>query len=142
MYKKVLITLENAPTDEAILDHVEKLHEVIPFQVILLHVADGWVARNFNQLQLRESEEMKEDHAYLEVIANRLKRKGIEVAHHLAMGDPADEIIRFVKENDCDLLAMSTHGHRFFQDLILGATATKVRHHVAIPVLLIKATKA
>ena len=142
MYKKILVTLENGPADEAVLAHIEKMHPYIPAaEIILLHVADGWVARNFEKLNLRESEEMKQDKAYLESVAGRFKKKGISVKAHLAMGDPADEIIRFVKEQECDLLAMSTHGHRFFEDLILGATATKVRHNIEIPVLLVRAPK-
>lgn len=138
MYRRILVTLDHSPADEAILSHIEGLHVHIASEIILLHVADGWVARHFDELELKESEEIKEDRAYLESVAARLKSKGISAAAHLAMGDPADEIIKFAKEHRCDLIAMSTHGHRFLSDLIYGATATKVRHHVDIPVLLLK----
>jgi nucleotide-binding universal stress UspA family protein len=37
------------------------------------------------------------------------------------------------------LVAMSTHGHRFLADIFLGATATRVRHSIDVPVLLLKA---
>jgi nucleotide-binding universal stress UspA family protein len=57
------------------------------------------------------------------------------------MGDPAKEIIRFASEQKCDLIAMGTHGHRFFGDLLLGTTADKVRHAVDIPVLLLRSRK-
>lgn len=141
MYSRILVTLDHSPADEAILNHVEGLHAHIPSEIILLHVADGWVARHYEELELKESEEIKDDRAYLESVAARLKEKGIHTTVYLAMGDPADEIIKFAKEHQCDLIAMSTHGHRFLSDLIYGATATKVRHHVDIPVLLLKAPK-
>jgi nucleotide-binding universal stress UspA family protein len=41
-----------------------------------------------------------------------------------------------------DLIAMSTHGHRFLSDLIYGSTASKVRHLVEVPVLLLKVPAA
>ena len=141
MYKKILVTLDHSPVDEAILKHIESLHSFIQSEIALLHVADGWAARYQNDLGLKDSEEICEDRAYLEEVAKRLQKKGIVTTTHLAMGDPADEIIKFAKENVCDLIAMSTHGHRFLADFIHGATATKVRHRVDIPVLLLKAAK-
>lgn len=141
MYKRILVTLDHSAADEAILNHIEGLHEFIRSEIVLLHVADGWAARYHNDLQLKDSEEIRQDQAYLQTIADRLHKKGIKATYYLAMGEPADEIIKFAKEQNCDLIAMSTHGHRFLADLIHGATATKVRHQVYIPVLLLKAPK-
>lgn len=141
MYKRILVTLDHSSADETILQHIEKLHGHIPSEIVLLHVADGWAARYRDDLKLKDSEEMRQDRTYLEEIAAQLQKQGIQTTYHLATGEPADEIIRFAKEQQCDLIAMSTHGHRFLQDLIYGATATKVRHSVDIPVLLLKAPK-
>jgi nucleotide-binding universal stress UspA family protein len=104
-----------------------------------VHVADGWVARNFNQLQLAESEEMKQDRAYLEKRQHELIGEGFTCEAVLALGEPSDEIIKIAHENDVDLIAMSTHGHRFISDILYGATADKVRHAVDVPVLLLRA---
>lgn len=141
MYNRILVALDHSAVDETILQHIERLHGYIPSKVLLLHVADGWVARNYEQLQLRDSEEIQTDKSYLEDVAARLRQNGIDVEAHLAMGEPADEIIKFSKESGCDLIAMSTHGHRLLADIFYGSTATKVRHSVDIPVLLIKAGK-
>ena len=103
------------------------------------HVADGWAARNFDQLQLRESEEMKDDRDYLQRVAADLAARGLKVSTELAMGDPADELIRLAQERNVDLLAMSTHGHRFLNDLLRGTTVNRVRHLVKIPILLVRA---
>lgn len=139
MYQRMLVTLDHSSTDEAILEHIEALARSFASEVLLLHVADGWVARNYERLGLRESEEMQEDRRYLAEVTARLQKKGISTSSHLALGEPADEIIRFARERDCDLIAMSTHGHRFIADFILGSTADKVRHEVDVPVLLLKA---
>ena len=104
-----------------------------------MHVADGWAARNFNQLKLRESEEMKSDRAYLEQLQSDLTSKGFTVDIRLAMGDPATELVKVAVDQHVDLIAMSTHGHRFLADMLHGATADRVRHLVRVPVLLLRA---
>ena len=139
MYRKILVTLENSRTDEAILAHIEPLARLMHSEIVLVHVADGWVARNLRQLNLAESEEMREDRAYLERVRERFVDAGIPAEAVLLAGDPVDGIVRLAQDSDVDLIAMSTHGHRFLGDLIYGSTASAVRHTVRIPVLLVRA---
>jgi nucleotide-binding universal stress UspA family protein len=138
MYKHILIPLENSSADETILTHIRPLARIAGAKLLLVHVADGWVARNFNQLQLAESEEMKEDRAYLEERVRELTAEGFSCDAVLALGEPSDEIIKLAREKNVDLIAMTTHGHRFISDILYGATADKVRHEVEVPVLLLK----
>jgi nucleotide-binding universal stress UspA family protein len=140
MYHKILIPLENSKADKAILEHIRPLAKLHGSSLLLMHVADGWVARNYEQLKLAESEEMRTDRAYLESVTQTLRTEGFDVDHVLAMGEPSDEIVKFVRKHHVDLIAMSTHGHRFISDLLYGSTADKVRHLVDVPVLLLKAT--
>ena len=137
MYRRILVAVENSAADRTILDHVRQLATLTNAEVLLVHVADGFAARHFNDLQLRESDEIKADRAYLESLVRSLP--GLRVSIELAMGDPANELIRLVEERQADLLAMSTHGHRFLNDLIRGTTVSKVRHMVKVPVLLLRA---
>jgi nucleotide-binding universal stress UspA family protein len=139
MYRRILVAVENSPADRTILEHVGRLAQLTGAEILLVHVADGWVARNFEQLTLRESEEMKADRAYLEQLKAKLTERGFKVDTRLALGDPATELIRAAETESVDLLAMSTHGHRFLSDLLHGATADRVRHLVKIPVLLLRA---
>jgi nucleotide-binding universal stress UspA family protein len=138
MYRRILVAIENSPADQAIVEHVRQLAAQTGAELHLVHVADGWAARNFDRLQLRESEEMKSDRDYLAKLASVLSAHGLTVSTELAMGDPADELIRLSEERGADLLAMSTHGHRFLNDLVRGTTVNKVRHLVKIPVLLVR----
>jgi nucleotide-binding universal stress UspA family protein len=137
MYNKILVTLDATPTDRAIIDHVKALAKVMHSRVVLLHVADGWAARMFGPDAI--SPEIAEDKAYLEKIQAEFQSAGLPAEAELAFGEPAKEIIKWVKEKNCDLVAMSTHGHRFVADLFLGTTSRRVRHSVNVPVLLLKA---
>jgi nucleotide-binding universal stress UspA family protein len=139
MYRRILVAVENSAADRTILSHVRQLATLTQAEILLVHVADGWVARNFDQLKLRESEEMRDDRAYLDRLASELTADSFNVQTELAMGDPATELIRLAEERHVDLIAMSTHGHRFFNDLLRGTTVSKVRHVVKIPVLLLRA---
>ena len=139
MYRKILVAVENSAADRTILAHVSELATLTGAQLLLVHVADGWAARHFDDLKLRESEEMKSDRAYLERIRDDLTGRGLTVHTELAMGDPATELIRVAEEERVDLIAMSTHGHRFLMDILHGTTADRVRHLVKVPVLLLRA---
>jgi universal stress protein A len=137
MYDKILVTLDGTPTDRAIIDHVKNLAKLAHSRLILLHVADGWAARTYGSDAV--SPEIAEDTAYLEKVRAEFQSAGIPTDAELAYGDPATEIIKWVEQKGCDLVAMSTHGHRFLADMFLGTTATKVRHSIRVPVLLLRA---
>jgi nucleotide-binding universal stress UspA family protein len=141
MYRKILVALENSRADESLLPHVAELAKQFQSHVLLVHVADGWAARHFNQLKLIESEEMRDDREYLERSAAQLRAEGIVVSVYLAMGEPSQEILRTADAEECDLIAMTTHGHRWLQDLMFGSTISAVRHKAEVPILLVKASK-
>jgi nucleotide-binding universal stress UspA family protein len=139
MYQRILVAVENSPADRTILNHVRELAALTGAEVLLVHVADGFAARHFNDLQLRESEEMQKDRAYLDRLCGELAAHNLRVSTELAMGDPATELIRVAQARRADLIAMSTHGHRGLNDLLRGTTVNRVRHEVRIPVLLLRA---
>jgi len=137
MYEKILVTLDGTPSDRAIIEHVKQLAKLAQSRLVLLHVADGWAARTYGPDAV--SPEIAEDTAYLEKVRSEFLAAGIPAEAELAYGDPANEIIKWVRQKGCDLVAMSTHGHRFLADLFRGVTATRVQHNINVPVLLLKA---
>jgi manganese transport protein len=141
MYKKILVALENSAADASLLPHVRALAQQCGAQLLLVHVADGWVARNFDRLKLAESDEMKTDRAYLDQAADQLRAAGLQVSTLLALGDPPSEILKTADTEHCDLIAMTSHGHRLIGDIIYGSTINEVRHKTSIPVLLVRAGK-
>ena len=142
MYKRILVPVENSAYDAAILTHVQQLARENDSSIVLIHVADGWAARNIGQLQLRESEEMQGDRAYIEEISASLEAAGLDADAVLASGDPANEIVEAAEREKCDLIAMATHGHRFIGDVIRGSVANAVRHKSLVPVLMVRGNPA
>lgn len=138
MYTRILVPLEHSRTDRCILRHVRGLARHCGAAVVLIHVADGWVARSFRELDLRESDEMRRDRAYLEQECEALRSEGLRAEAILAGGDPAREICAAAERERCDLIAMGTHGHGFLADVVYGSVANAVRHLAAVPVLLLR----
>ena len=141
MYQHILIPLENDWADASILAHIRQLARLTGAKLMLVHVADGWAARNFSNFDLQESEEMRGDRDYLARIVAELRAEGFDCEAVLLSGEPADEITKLIGQHDIDLVAMATHGHKFIGDLLFGSTARKVRHQVKIPVLLLRAER-
>src|SRR3954467_1836890 len=139
MYNRILVAVENSPADRTILAHVRSLAALTGAELLLVHVADGFAARHFKDLTLRESEKLRRARRYLEPLASELAADSIITSTELAMGDPATELIRLARERHVDLIAMATHGHRLLNDLVRGTTVSRVRHEVKIPVLLLRA---
>jgi nucleotide-binding universal stress UspA family protein len=137
MYDTILVTLDGTPTDRAIIEHVKQLAQLAQSHVVLLHVADGWAARTYGPDAV--SPEIAEDTAYLEKVRTEFQSMGIPTEVELAYGEPDKEIVKWVRQKSCDLVAMSTHGHRLFADIFLGTTASRVQHRVSVPVLLLRA---
>ncbi len=137
MYETILVTLDGTPSDRAIIEHIKQLAKLAHSRLVLLHVADGWAARTYGKDAV--SREIAEDTAYLQNVLAEFRAHGIPAEAELAYGDPADEIIKWVQQRGCDLVAMSTHGHRFLADVFLGATASRVQHNISAPVLLLRA---
>lgn len=138
MYRRILLALEATDADDALIPHVTELARRLGSALLLLHVADGWVARNYDRLDLAASDEMRDDWRYLQETAERVRREtGLPVEVHLALGDPPSQIVRVAEEAGCDLIALTSHGHRLFGDLLFGSTIDKVRHRTAIPILAV-----
>ena len=137
MYKTILVTVDGTATDRAIIEHVKQLAKLAQSRIVLLHVADGWAARTYGPDAV--SREIAEDTAYLQKVQEEFQSAGIPAAAELAYGEPADEIVKWIQQKGCDLVAMSTHGHRFLADVFLGTTATRVQHKISVPVLLLRA---
>jgi universal stress protein A len=137
MYKTILVTLEATPTDRAIIDHVKRLAQELHSRVVLLHVATGVPAQVYGSGAA--GIEIEQDQKYLAEVQAEFEAADVEARAELGYGDPVTEICRWVDDHGCDLVAMSTHGHKLLADMILGTTASRVQHNISVPVLLLRA---
>jgi nucleotide-binding universal stress UspA family protein len=137
LYKTILVTLEGTPTDRAIIDHIKLLARAMESRVVLFHVASG-VPAKYHRTDAA-GKEVEESRASLERVRAEFTAANIPAEVELAYGEPVKEIVNWVKQKGCDLVAMSTHGHQLIADLVLGTTAIHVQHSIRVPVLMLRA---
>ncbi|MBF0595489.1 MAG: universal stress protein [Candidatus Omnitrophica bacterium] len=141
MYKKILIPMDISKTDDTILTAIRPLARFTGASLVLVHVSDGFAARLQNQLNLVDSQEVRQDRGYLDEAVATLKGEGFDAHCHLLMGDPVEGILELVNEEKCDLIAMATHGHNHIADWFFGSVADGLRHKTNIPILMIRAPR-
>ncbi len=137
MYKRILVTLDGSQTDRAIIDHIKALAALMHSHVVLLHVASSAAAKYHGPEA--SGTEVEQGNQYLQTVCEELRKAGVGTEAQMAFGDPAREIVNWVRREGCDLIAMSTHGHHMLADLFFGTTAIRVQHNVSVPVLLLRA---
>lgn len=137
MYKTILVTLDGNPTDQAIIDHIKLLAGLMRSRVVLLHVVTSAPAKYHGAEAA--GKEVEEGRSYVDRVRAGFVAAGIQADAELAYGDPVKEIVNWVQQHRPDLVAMSTHGHQFVADLLLGTTAIKVQHSISVPVLMLRA---
>lgn len=102
----------------------------------LIHITESAGARWLGT-DIRDMETDK-DMERLQGYLMALSAKGYQVNIRHGFGTPSRKIPEIVKENGCDLVVMSAHGHKALMDFILGSTVDSVRHRVQVPVLIVQ----
>ncbi len=139
MFKKILVALDHSKADSFVLPRVKELARLTGAEILLLHVSTGWAAQWQENLNLSDSQEIKEDREYLEKVNAELSGENLKVSTRHDSGEPAQAILKTADAEHCDLIAMTTHGHRLIADLIHGATIDKVRHQSNVPLFIVRA---
>ena len=138
MYETILLPLDTSNTDKAIVAHVRALATAMHSRVVILHVVTGPQAE-WNGPDAA-GEKVERIRAYLESVRADLASAGLQAQVDLGFGEPAQEIVRWVEKNGCDLVAMGTHGHKWLSDIVLGFTASRVQHALSVPVMMLRSS--
>lgn len=136
VYRKIAVTIDFSSMDSIALSHAVAQGGRMA-EYLLIHIVETAGAR------MMESEiedlETGQDIVQLRKYKEQLEEEGYKVQLALGYGDPKQSIPKIVNENKADLLVMGAHGHKAVQDIIFGTTVDSVRHHVNIPVLIVRA---
>lgn len=123
------------PTDK-VLAHAATLARQHGARLYLFHIVEG--ASGLVQGTEAYDEEARQDAEAIQTLAAILRDSGLEVVPVLGYGRVSAELVRLSRLYRLDLLIMGEHGHRRFADLLYGTSISRVRHDLAIPVLVVK----
>ena len=133
MYQHILVAVEHSKADEAILEHIVLLARMTQARLLLVHVADGFAARHFDDLNCVSRRRFGTTAPTLRDAARSCAARDFRSIRGWPWATPQRKSSALPREERVDLIAMSTHGHRFLSDIIHGTTVDKVRHTVRVP---------
>lgn len=131
-FKKIALALDYGKNDKKILQYAMQLGTGA--NLVLIHVVESVSAKIMGHEA--DDYETRKDQAHLDEYVTMLESKGYSAQGFLGFKNRTDEIARLIKENDCDLLIIGSHGHKTVKDLVFGETINTVRHMIDIPVFI------
>lgn len=130
VYKKILVTMDCSPVDEAIIEHVSALALQNRADVTLVHVVHSHTLDQDRALRSVAETSLQKHKQTLEGM-------GISVDIVIRSGEPETELLDEIEGNDYDLVAMATHGHSFVGDFLYGSVSRTLKHSITVPLLLL-----
>src|ERR1051325_2504886 len=145
MYKRVLVPVDGSDVAEAILPFILDIAGPLDLEVVLLQVnrpIPPLAMEGTRYVEVDDVEERREAaKAYLAGLVAEMKAKGIEAETRVRRGEPGEEILAAAREEDADLIAMTTHGRTGPARLLFGSVAEGVLRHASVPVFLMRQTE-
>ena len=146
MDKRVLVPLDGSRLAEGILPFVLQIACPLDLDVVLVRVEqpippqaiEGTTHFTLDDIKARVNRARE----YLAQVAADLRRQGVRVTTDARHGDPVTEIVAAARRSGAGLIAMTTHGRRGLTRLVFGSVAEAVLRRAAIPVLMMRLTKA
>ena len=153
MFNDILVPLDGSELSERALTMAQNLAQSSEATVHLIHMVSrehelgaGRGRESFQEVELEMNlarqvteSRLQRGRSYLEQIGSQLSNAGIKVEPEFAVkaGEPAQNIIDYVKEHSISLVVMSTHGHGGVRRLLVGSVTDRVIRSCEVPVLVV-----
>ena len=133
--KNIAISVDFSDADEIAINSAFELGG-IDANYTLIHVVETIGAIMYGE-NIKDHETTIDKKLLLEY-QEMLTEKGFKVQTKLGFGKPNKTISKIINEGSFDILVMGTHGHTGFKDILFGTTVDKLRHEIAVPLLIVK----
>jgi nucleotide-binding universal stress UspA family protein len=130
-YRKILVLLDCSPVDEVIVNHVAILAKSEGASVVLSHVVHSHTLDQDRTLRQKAVD-------WLDRNKEKFVEAGVPVDTLILSGEPEVELVKEIESGDYDLIALATHGHKLFSDILFGSVSDHLKHEIFVPILLIR----
>ncbi len=134
LYHKILVTLDCSDVDLVIISHIVELAKIHHSRVDLIHVLHSHTLDQKQYMMEKATE-------YTQSYQKQFQDEKIPVEIIIRVGEPEEEILKVIEKGSYDLVALATHGHHFFMDILYGSVSDSLKHKIDVPILLIKGKK-
>ncbi|CAN5830723.1 hypothetical protein BH20ACI4_BH20ACI4_24080 [soil metagenome] len=131
-FKKLIVPLDGSAIAEQVLATARSFARTYGAEIKIIAI-DGKDANEETQSNLDE---------YLEMVSGLIKADGLNASCQVRTGKPSEEIAAFAREENADLIVMSTRGKFEVGQFISGSTTQKVLELTSTPTLLIRPTES
>jgi manganese transport protein len=135
-YSRIGVALDYGHLDSRVLSHAQTLAKHHGAAIYLFHVVEGVSGQVFGMEAY--DDEARQDREHLEAIAEQVRASGVDAHPALGYGRVPEQLVKLSREHSVDLLVMGGHRHRGLKDIIFGASISRVRHSLAVPVLVVQ----
>ena len=132
-FKQIALALDYGDNDLKVLHYAMQL-AAPETKLVLIHVVES-VSASMMGSEAHDYETRK-DRDHIDEYVKLLEAKGYNSSGILGYKNRSAEIARIIKENNCDLLVIGSHGHKTALDWLFGETINTVRHMIEIPVFI------
>ena len=133
LFRRILVPLDGSERSAAILPYITELTNKLEFEVVLLRVIEpGKHVHTIGGLNYIPYKDQDIDKAktsaqrYLDNVNSKLTGAKATVKSEVRVGDAAREIIRLAAEQDCSLIALSSHGYSGIEAWVHGSITGKI----------------
>ncbi len=139
MYRRMLVPLDGSELSEVVFPYVKELAARLDIEVVLLHVRSPEEKKKASLYQAYIKHKVEVVQRQMEDVRGEIGGELLSVRGENAVGDPVEEILRYVDESEADLVLMATHGRSGIRRFVMGSVAEKVLQASSVPVLLVPA---
>ena len=145
MFFRILVPLDGSKLAQSALPYALALASAVDAPITLLSVVppmqmltDYYVPYN----AATEAVQLADAGDALDALAQSLRTHGVRVTTAVAVGDAADQILRYADENAMDAIVMASHGRGGAFHWAFGSVARKVITGATVPTLVVRAKDA
>lgn len=141
MYNRILVPTDGSESSRLAFSHAVNLAKMSGAEIFLLHVTftpQTYWGNNLAYGVTISAEELEE--LGRNVIAETIKNIDAEskITPLIIYGSPPQKIVKFVREENIDLIIMGSHGHGPFSGAFLGSVSQRVLAKATCPVMVVK----
>lgn len=144
VYRRILVPIDFSEHSKRSLSYAQEIARINDSDLNLLHVVKEDIHPAFYYNGISSALELMPE--VINNARNELKNlfkstngSNATVTYHVLDGHIVDNIVNFAKNNEIDLIVISTHGLTGLQHMLLGSVAEKVIRHAPCPVFTFKA---
>ncbi|OIP61291.1 MAG: universal stress protein [Nitrospirae bacterium CG_4_9_14_3_um_filter_53_35] len=141
MFKKILIAFDGSPQSYKAFEfalNMSKLCPVAAPEITVLSVAQPPEPADIVEVDAIIDSATQHYEGLFEKLREKAKERNLEIKTEVVVGHPADQIVRYAKEKNCDMVIVGQRGKSKIKSWLLGSVSKRVSTYSPCTVMIVK----